>query len=137
MRNVLRNDGYFMINEMHCDDNQTPAQKTHILLHHWWSEVDSRLEMIHNKTYTSQQIEDMVKTLELKEMEVFEYAYSIPDPLDPKMIETYISYFDPYVDRLKDHADYEALKSKGDELKDRLREVGFSPASSLFILGRK
>jgi len=137
MKRVLKKKGHLIINEMHCNKEQTEEQKTHILLHHWWGEIDSRMGIVHNSTYTSRQIEDLVSLLELKEITIYEYSFPIKDPKDEKMIDTYISYFDPYVDRIKDHKDYKKLKDTGEKLKLRLKKIGFSPATSLFIIGKK
>jgi len=137
MKRVLKKDGYFIINEMHCDEDQTEEQKTHVQLHHWWGEIDSRMGVVHNKTYTSEQIERMVTALDLKDVHIYEFAYPIENPRDEKMINRYLGYFDPYVDRLKDHKDYKKLKETGEKLKLRLKEIGFAPATSLFLIGRK
>lgn len=137
MKELLKDEGYFLVNEMHSDEQQTEAQKTHIKMHHWWGKIDSRLGIVHQKTYTSEQIEKILKKLHLKELNIYEYAYQIANPQDEKMIKKYISYFDPYVDRLIEHKDYNKLKAEGEALKDRLKKVGFAPASSLFIIGRK
>ena len=137
MKAVLKAGGYFMINEMHCDETQSEAQKSHVLLHHWWAKVDSKLGIEHHKTYPSKELTQMLESLNLSEQKIYEYAYPVKDPKDESMIEKYISYFDPYIDRLKKHEAYHELKAEGEGLKERLRKMGFAPASSLFIIGRK
>ena len=137
MKDVLKTGGHFMINEMHCDEAQTEAQKNHVKMHHWWAKIDSRLGIEHHKTYYSTELEQTLENLNFSDRKIYEYSYPVKNPKDKKMIEKYISYFDPYVDRLKDHTDYAKLKVEGEALKDRLRKIGFAPASSLFIIGRK
>jgi ubiquinone/menaquinone biosynthesis C-methylase UbiE len=137
MKRVLKPGGYFVISEMCCDEDQSDEQLTHVLLHHWWGEIDTRLGITHNKTYSSFEMENIIRSLGLKDHLNHKYSYPIEDPLDEKLISTYLSIIDPYVDRLKEHTDYDKLKSEGEELKKRLQSVGYAPARSIFYIGVK
>ena len=135
MKRVLKPGGYLIISEMHCDEDQEETQKTHVLMHHWWGKVDSRLGIVHNKTYTREELQQLVDGADCEDLKIFEYAYPMKDPKDPDFIKRYKGVVNPYVDRIKDHADYESLKKEGEDLVNRLEGVGFAPASVLFFIG--
>lgn len=77
MKRVLKSGGYFIIQEMYCDRQQTVAQETDILQHHWDAEIDSLLGVTHNKTLTKRKIRDIVSSLKLKEVEIFESTHYV------------------------------------------------------------
>lgn len=137
MLRVLRPGGYFLISEMHCDEDQTAAQTTHVLMHHWWAEVDSRLGIVHNPTYNRQEILALTAQIGLASYEIYEYTFPVTNPKDEKLIEPYLKALDPYVDRLQGHRDYSRLKQACSELKIRLQTIGLAPASGLFLIGSK
>jgi len=151
MKRVLESGGYFIIQEMYCDGEQTEAQKTDILQHHWDAEIDSLLGVTHNKTFTKQKIKDIVNNLRLKEVEVFESTHYVKclfcedkfeceDPKNEKTINQSIKGIDDALDRLKNHPDLRTrtrLKEKGEKLKERIKKSGSAPASHLFFVGKK
>ena len=137
MMRVLKPGGYLLINEMCCDEDQSEAQKNHIFLHHWWAKVDSCFGTVHNPTYTSEEIINLVARLELTEMERFEYSITIPDPKDENLTGKYLASMDSYIDPLKDKPEYRKLKEEAEMIKQRIREHGFSPARSVFFITRK
>ena len=137
MKRILKPSGLIIVSEMHCDEDQEETQKTHVLMHHWWGEIDTRLGIVHNKTYTRGELIDLVEKLQCNDLTIFEYAYPIENPKDPDFISRYKGVIDPYVDRIKCHDDYESLKQEGEELSKRLDDVGFAPASVLFFIGTK
>ncbi|MDY6915507.1 MAG: class I SAM-dependent methyltransferase [Candidatus Cloacimonadota bacterium] len=137
MKTVLKPDGYFIISEMCSDDDQNKEQLTHVLIHHWWGEIDRRLGITHNRTYTSLELNTIIHDLGLKEHLNHQFSYPIDNPLDEKLINSYFSIIDPYVERLKEHKDYDNLKSEGKKLKERLQTIGYAPARSLFYIDIK
>lgn len=137
MQQVLKLEGYFLISEMYCDEDQTAAQMTHVLMHHWWAEVDTRLGIVHNPTYTRQEILDLTAQIGLSSYEIYEYTFPVIDPNDEKIIAPYLKALDPYVDRLQGHRDYPRLKQACSDLKIRLQEIGLAPASGLFLIGTR
>ena len=151
MKRVLKSGGYFVIQEMYCDGEQTEAQKTDILQHYWDAEIDSLLGVTHNKTFTKQKIKDVVDNLKLKEVEVFESTHYVKclfceekfeceDPKNEKAINQSIEEIDDALDRLKNHPDLRTrtrLEEEGEKLKERIRKFGSAPASHLFFVGKK
>lgn len=151
MKRVLKSGGHFIVQEMFCDGEQSEAQKTDILQHHWDAEIDSLLGVSHSETLTRQRIKDFVNNLELKEVEIFESTHYVKclfceeklaceNPKNEKTINQSIKEIDDALDRLKKHADFKArnrLKQEGEKLKERIKKFGSAPASNLFIIGKK
>ena len=137
MNRVLKPGGYFLINEMCSDEDQTNAQKNHILLHHWWAKVDSCFGTVHNSTFTKNQMSEIITELNLDELEVFEYSFPIADPKDKELTRRYLNSMDPYIDPLKDKHEYKKLKEESEMIKQRILEHGFAPARTVFFIGKK
>jgi len=151
MKRVLKLDGNFIIQEMYCDGEQTEAQRTDILIHHWDAEIDSLLGVTHNNTLTKQKIKDVVNRLGLKEVEVFESTHYVKclfcgekfeceNPKNEKIVNQAIKEIDDNLRRLEEHPDLKMrtrLKEEGERLKDRLRKFGIANGSVLFIVGKK
>lgn len=151
MKRVLKSSGYFIIQEMYCDGEQTEAQKTEILQHHWDAEIDSLLGDTHNKTLTKQKIKDVVNRLRLKEVELFESTHPVEclfcekkfeceDPMNENIINQSIKEINDGLDRLKEHPNLEArnhLKEESEKLKARIKKFGSAPASHVFFIGKK
>jgi ubiquinone/menaquinone biosynthesis C-methylase UbiE len=151
MKRVLKPGGYFIIQEPFCDGEQTEAQKTDILQHHWDAEIDSLLDVTHNKTFTKQRIKDIVNNLKLEEVEVFESTrmvaclfcedkFECEDPKNEKTANHCIKEIDDNLRRLEEHLDLKTrnrLKEEGEKLKERIRKTGSAEASHLFFISKK
>ncbi|MFY9606954.1 MAG: class I SAM-dependent methyltransferase, partial [Thermoplasmata archaeon] len=77
MKRVLKIGGNFILQEVYCDGDQTEAQKADELEHEWEARIDSLLGITHNKTFTKQRIMNIVNSLELRELEVFDSTHPI------------------------------------------------------------
>jgi len=75
MKRVLKNNGYFIVSEMIADKNQTNAQKSHIKIHHWSAKIDRILGISHNETFTGKQLVNIVKKINLKQLESYVFVY--------------------------------------------------------------
>jgi len=151
MKRVLKSGGYFIVQEPFCDGEQTEAQKTDILQHHWDAEIDSLLGVTHNKTLTKQKIVDLVGRLKLKKVEVFESTHYVKclfcedkfeceDPKNEKIIKQSIKEIDDNLRRLTEYPDLKTrnrLKEEGEKLKERINKFGSAEASHLFFIGKK
>ncbi len=71
MKRVLRPDGYFILQEMYSDGEQTEAQITDTLQHYWGSKIDSLMGITHNKALTKQKIIEHVDNIGLKGIKTF------------------------------------------------------------------
>jgi len=133
MLRVLKPGGYLILLEMYCD-NQTETQMTHVQLHHWWGAVDRSQGVSHNETFRREEILELVAGLGLAEMRVNELSALGENPHDPAIL----AEINPVIDRYIQRAEwYPELQARGEELRQRLEEVGFDSAASLLIVGRK
>lgn len=136
MKRVLRPGGFFIVAEMYCND-QTEAQMTHVLLHHWWADVDTAKGIVHNKTHTRQQILDIVESLDLTELIFGDISDLNDDPKDPEAIKYLTDVIDQYLKRIEGLPRESALRKRGLELRQRVEGIGFHSATSLLTIGKK
>lgn len=134
MLRVLKPGGIFIINEMYRDCNQTPAQQTHVLLHHWWAAVDTAQNVIHNETYTRQGLVDFAARLPLERIEMEDQVELSGDPMDPEVLHELEPIIQQYIQRAAGNAD---LQKQGELMLERVRTIGFHGASSLLLIARK
>ncbi len=137
MLRVLKPGGNLIVREVICDPGQTPPQQNHIDLHHWWARIDTICGIPHRFTHSKEELDSMIGSLPLVELESYSYIFPVQDPLHPQMIEKMTSMIDPYVERIKDHESYRELKEEGEMLKSRLKESGYAPATAMFYIGKK
>ncbi len=136
IKRVLKPGGRCIISEMYRDE-QTPAQLTHVHLHHWWAKVDSALGITHYETYTRQQVLDIIQGLGLHNLALHDYAELDGDPKDEKVLAQLDEIIDLYIQRAQETTSYEALKQRGEALRQRLHDVGFQGATHLIAVGEK
>lgn len=151
MRRVLKPGGNMIIQEEFRDGKQTEAQKTNILQHAWGAEIDSLLGKTHNATFTKQEIEGILDSLQFEQVEMFESTHPVEclfcekkfrceDPKSEDGINSSIREIDDNIKRLKKVADPRTrvkLQRKGEKLKERNREFGNAHPSVLLIVARK
>lgn len=121
MRRVLRPDGFLLVSEM-VRDGQTETQMTHVLLHHWWAAVDTVSGIVHRETYQRRELVEMANSLGLE------------NPKDPAILAELNPIFERYIQRAEGHPD---LQKRGEELRQRVAEIGFHSATTLMLIGRK
>jgi len=136
MTRLLRPGGTFLLAEMYRDD-QSEAQRTHVLLHHWWAAVDTAGGVHHGETFTRQQVLDLAGGLGLEDLCVEPSDPPVEDPHDPGTIQYLEGIIDQYLERAKGLPGEEALRLRGEELRARLKQAGFHSAASLLICGTK
>ncbi|MFX0183307.1 MAG: class I SAM-dependent methyltransferase [Candidatus Hodarchaeota archaeon] len=157
MKRVLKPGGYFLIQEMFCDGNQTKAQVADIRTHHWHAKIDTLLGISHNQTLTKNQLKEVVANLGLKELEILESSHPVKclycddklvcaNPKDKDIIDFTIKEIDEALDRLNKHVEkhklhenplIEKLREEGEQVKRLTRSNGSTPASLLFFIGKK
>ena len=136
MKRVLRDGGNFIINEMYCDD-QTEAQMSHVLLHHWFAKIDVISGRYHDDTFTKREIEEIINNLELSNFEIINYSWPMPDSKDAKMIQERANLIDIGLKQLVGKDELEAMRIEGKEIRKHIEANGFASASSLFVVGIK
>ena len=151
MKRVLRKGGNLILQEVYCDGEQTEAQKADELEHEWEAGIDSLLGITHNKTLTRQGISDIADGLKLSEIEVFDSTHPVDclfcerkhqceDPRNQATFHKIIKDIDDGIKRIENHPDLQTrtrLMKDGERVKEAIAEFGASPASYLFVIGRK
>ncbi len=150
MKRVLKAGGNFILQEPYCDGNQTEAQKADELQHEWGARIDSLLGETHNKTFTRRRIMNIVNSLELRELEVYDSTHPVDclfcerkhECEDPKNRATYhdsIKEIDDTFRRIEGYPDPEirdCLKEEGERIKEAIAKFGVAPASYLSVIGK-
>jgi len=136
MLRVCKPGGYIIISEMYRD-GQSETQLTHVYLHHWWAAIDTADGITHNPTFTRQQIMDVANNLSLQQLNYYDDQDLEPNPKDPEMIRELDGIIDRYIQRSQGLIGGAELCRQGEDLRQRLHEVGFQGASSLFMIGKK
>ncbi|MFW9907608.1 MAG: class I SAM-dependent methyltransferase [Candidatus Thorarchaeota archaeon] len=144
-RRVLKPNGLFIIQEMISDGNQSEAQHTDILIHHWDAEVDAAMNIPHFETFLGNRLKEMVRSMEFSRLEVFEASRPIKclfcdkaaecdDPRGSIPKGEAFSDIDKTLERAKGLEDYERHLAIAESLKRRVEAYGSSPASYLFFI---
>ncbi len=157
MKRVLKSGGTFILQEMYSDGKQTKAQIVDILTHHWNAEIDTLLGISHNNTLTKQDLKEIVVSLGLIDLEVFESSHPVKclycddrfecgNPKSKSVINYSIKEIDEALDRLNEHLKkgklsddpiIRKIREEGERLKELTQKNGSAPASHLFFVGRK
>ena len=151
MKRVLKKGGNFILQEAYCDGEQTEAQKAEELEHEWSARIDSLLGITHNKTLTRQEISDIADGLKLSEVEIFDSTHPVDclfcekkhqceDPRNQATFHELIKDIDDGIKKIENHVDLQTrmyLMEEGEKVKEAIAKSGASPASCLFIIGKK
>ena len=147
-RRILKPGGYFVIQEMYSDGDQTPAQQVDKLVHHLEVKVDSLSGISHFETFTRQRLRDLFNHLGLSEIEVFESSWSVKclycddaqdcaNPTRADYVEFVLKQIDEVLTRVNEHSSYYEIREEAESLKERVKAHGSSAASVMYIFGKK
>ncbi len=135
MFRVLKHGGTLIVNEVYRD-GQTEEEMTHVLLHHWWAKIDSKLGITHNETYIRGEILKMIGGLGLSRTDDFDIT-DRSDPFDRERLDMIIGTFEMYHKKAEELEDREELIAEGQKLKDMIGRKGFRWAKMLLVIGKK
>ncbi len=136
MQRVLKPGGRVIISEM-FRDGLSEAQQSHMLLHHWWAAIDTEEGIIHNETYTRQQLMEFAKSTDIDIWDFYDIAYLDEDAKDKETLKQIDSVIDKYIEKAKNLSGSTTLIERGQALRERVHEVGFHGATTLLAIGRK
>jgi SAM-dependent methyltransferase len=136
MKRVLKQGGYFLINEM-IRDGLTASQQSHLLYHHLRSEIDQLLGVSHNTTYLQSDLLDLIYSVELVDLVVTDYQPEEPAPKDPANVDEYIARMTGWLDEIAGHTERENYSKRMAVLQEHLRENGISKPTQIIALGKK
>lgn len=148
MRRVLKKGGYFLINEMFSDDNQTDAQKCNTASHEFDAEIDRLLGIYHREEFSRDEILEILPKKDMKDWEIIESSRDVrclkckenvncEDPKYSGEIEFTIEELEQSIERIKEHKEYSKFKERAESIKQSLKNHGVSSASILFCIGKK
>ncbi|MBN1669313.1 MAG: class I SAM-dependent methyltransferase [Anaerolineales bacterium] len=136
MLRVLRPGGTLLVLEMYRD-RQSVTQLTHVELHHWWAEIDTGLGITHHETFTRQEVCAQLAKLPLANARHFDLSDLEPDSLDPETVQYLEKVIDLYQQRASELPEQARLQARGEELRQRVQQIGFHSATALLYLAEK
>lgn len=137
MGRVLKPGGTLLVIEMYRD-HQDGAQMTHILMHHWWANIDSSLGIVHHETFTRQGLIDLIGSLGLSDLALMDAAFGADaDPFDAERRNILLKRIDHYLERAKDLPNYAEFERRANEIRLRLLNEGIISANNLVIIGQQ
>ncbi len=132
---VLKPKGLLLITEMYSDGDQSPAQETHILMHHWIAGVDMLSGVYHRNTYTRAELREIADRLPLDKQQIIDFYVPVDNP--SKNCETLIRNCKDTIKRLEAMPNSESLIAEGNSMLKRISEIGCASASRIIITGYK
>ncbi|MFX1341231.1 MAG: class I SAM-dependent methyltransferase [Promethearchaeota archaeon] len=147
MKRVLKHGGHFIVQEMYQDGDQSEAQVTDTIEHHWGAKIDRQLGEIHYETLSHKEIKTLLGSLEFRDLVVLEASryvkclvcpqrFDCENPLNEKLIDDFISRIEKELKRLPAQKVTEELRAEAEQLKERAKITGVADASYLFFIGR-
>jgi ubiquinone/menaquinone biosynthesis C-methylase UbiE len=136
MMRVCKTGGHIIISEMYRD-GQSETQLTHVFLHHWWAVIDTAEGITHFETFTRQQVVEIIEKLGWHHLKYYDMKDLESDPRDPELIRELDGIIDRYIQRTQALEEGEILRQRGEELRQRVHDMGFHGATSLLAMGEK
>jgi ubiquinone/menaquinone biosynthesis C-methylase UbiE len=134
---VLAPGGTLVVFEMHREAPDE-ASMSHVLLHHWWAAIDGLCGTFHAETYGREGLRALVAAAKLRDVAELELPGEEGDPFDPEMAAYIGEVIDRYIGKIPAGSkDAAALAARGEELRARVKAVGFRSAPSLAFIGTK
>ena len=134
---VLKPGGEFLVTEMYKDGQQTEAQMTHILMHHWVASIDRKCGIHHEETFSKDEILAIIHKLKLKKLQTRDFYIPVDDPRQASNCEHLKRSCQETFKRLEGLEDPEILRSEGEAILARIEEIGCASASRLLLWGHK
>lgn len=136
MKRVLKSGGKFILTEMHRDGT-TEAQFNAVRIHHWAAAVDSGLGSLHDRTFARDEMLDFVDELNLRNVNIRDFANTDSDPMDEKALKSIEGYLDRYVQRAQRTTGSQVLIQQSEELRRSLQEKGLQREPVLIVVAEK
>ncbi len=135
-KRALKPGGVYILCEMH-QGRQTEAQHTQAAIHGWAASMDRALGITHHPVFTRQKILEIAQGLNLREQKVWDYVNLDSDPLDPEAVEHYASAIDRHLQRAEGLPNYDKIKQRGEEIRQRIHQYGCQMEPLVVITGLK
>lgn len=132
MVRVLKPGGTIILYEMYTD-KQTPSQQTHTFLHQWWAKIDTAAGNYHNSPYQRCELINYLKATGITNWQFFDEADLSADPFSSELIDELGKVIDSYQGRTQEIE----LINEGEQLRERVKTIGFNSATQLVAIGKK
>jgi SAM-dependent methyltransferase len=133
MLRVLRAGGWIVVAETYRD-GVTEPERTHVLMHDWWAEVDRLQHVVHHPWLTRAELVALLVRGGLVETRFFDIPDENMDPFDPDVIAEIDSVMERILPRSRAVPELEA---RGRELVAKLHSNGFRKPTALVTIGRR
>jgi SAM-dependent methyltransferase len=148
MMRVLKPSGDFVVEEMYQDGQQSDAQHTDMLEHHWIAKIERMQGLTHHETLRRNQIVTGLESLHFSKLEVLDSSryvkclfcsqrFVCEDPKSNSTIEFFIKGIDTTLQGLKPSERLHELFVEAERIKERVKETGVADASLIFAVGSK
>lgn len=136
MKRVLKEGGYFLVNEMIRDDLSVP-QQSYLRFHHLRSDIDRLIGVSHHQTYYRSDLMDLIGLAGLQDLIVREYQPEEVPPHDPVSVGEFIARMNGWLDELAGHPLQMEYADRIEVLRKHIRENGITRPTHVMALGRK
>jgi ubiquinone/menaquinone biosynthesis C-methylase UbiE len=136
MMRVCKPGGHFIVSEMYRD-GQSETQLTHVALHHWRAAVDTAQGITHHETLTRQQVLEITEKLGLHHLRQYDLKDVETDPKDAELVRGLDGIIDRSLQSTQNLDGEIELRQRGEEIRQRVHEVGFHGATTLLVIGEK
>src|SRR4030042_2586806 len=123
MIRICRIDGLILINEM-INDSASEYQESHLLYHHYISELDNLLGHYHRETYSERELLNIIKEFNLKVNDSFLHEDCSKDYLNPDEINRMTDSMNQKVSLLKNTDSYYFYLNKARDIEKKIRKTG-------------
>jgi len=134
---VLRPGGLMVLVEMYRDGEQTPAQQTHINMHHWFAQIDTSNKVFHRETYLKEELLAFAHKLPLLKTTIEDFYIPVDNPTDPVATEPMVKNVQEWIKKCESIPAAEHLCCEGHKIIERIKTAGCVSASRLLITGYK
>ncbi len=135
MIRVLKPSGTLVVNEMHCSDVDE-RQMTHVLLHHWWADIDQQTKISHYETFSHERLVTTLKRLPVQNLNIAHFNDQ-SDVMNDEMREWLDETIDSYTERARTNLLSDAVIEKGAAIRRRVSEIGLAWAPCILAVATK
>ncbi|MBN2540472.1 MAG: class I SAM-dependent methyltransferase [Bacilli bacterium] len=136
MEELVKPGGYLLFNEMRSDE-LNEEQISHRLIHHFSAKLDRELGMVHDDTFTKQEIIDQIKTHSNCEIiDYWEMEVPVSKP-SKEEIEQMTKTVDALLNRIQNEEIIARYKAEAEAIKEYIRLHGIQACTQILVVARK
>lgn len=136
LKRVVKPDGWIIISEL-FSDNLNPAQEVQKLFHHFRSQTDRLLGVNHRETFKKDEIIQIIQEAGISIQFFSEWKKEPVQPFGTPEINARVAQMEKMLEEIKGFPEFETLKPKINEFREKATLYGFQPATNVVVVGRK